>query len=374
MQALSQLAPDFTFLEGSQSGNVSLLPTPLEENQNKYAGFAGYTTGTLKFNVSPEQVNQCSALRTLEVTAYLQKLAKIVCQLQQNLNKDDIVAIVKPTLIAEQIPYIENVNDLTEDVIQRSVDKIESIDYFPTIEGLPIWERLGGERIDFYNVFKMYRDMRYSMLDNGEYVILRRTIGGLATMLSLPGKLLTTLAKLYSWTDRCTLYDRYMEVQIQKRRQQQIQILESDHLKAANALFKTATEFLTKQANNITPKDAISLAELAFKMSRVSLGLQGDKPGSSVAANQTTLSIYNTTTNNKADQMMNVNASIGGNTQGGASAVERQLQENLKDEKNLLSILHVLQASGAMATAVNSELVDDGIIDAPIVEEDDING
>ena len=41
------------------------------------------------------------------------------------------------------------------------------------------------------------------------------------------------------------------------------------------------------------------------------------------------------------------------------SEVERRLQEDLKDNTNLLSILSVLQRSGAMSTALHGELVSD---------------
>ena len=83
-----------------------------------------------------------------------------------------------------------------------------------------------------------------------------------------------------------------------------------------------------------------------------------DKPGDVVATRQTNLSIYNSTTNNTADQMMNIHA--GSTPEKTGSAVERQLAEDMKDENNLLSILHVLQASGAMKTAIHADLIDHG--------------
>ena len=67
----------------------------------------------------------------------------------------------------------------------------------------------------------------------------------------------------------------------------------------------------------------------------------------------------NNTTNNSADQMLNINAGTS-TPKSGTSVVEQQLAEDMKDENNLLSILHVLQASGAMKTAIHADLVEHG--------------
>lgn len=358
--ALSNVTPDFTFLrEDSAATNNSMLLTPLEEESGKIVSFAQYTTGTRgAITISPAMQEQCNELRKITVTSELKRLAFIVAQLQGKLTiNNKATAIVNPTLIAEQVPYIEDVNDLTDDIIERSTNRIDILDNTPVIAGLPVWDRLDGERIDFYNVFKLYRDSRYLMLDTGEYVFQSRTMAGLARKLNLPGALLSYLSKLYAWTTRCSYYDEYMEEQMRKRRAIEVQLLQADHYKTANRLMKKALEYLENHDGMLKPKEAIEMLELGLKYSRISLGLQGDKPGTAVAAgNQTTLSIYNSTTNNKADNMLNVNAQVGSNNQSGLSNVELQLQQDMKDEKNLLAILHVLQASGAMGTAVNSDL------------------
>ena len=101
------------------------------------------------------------------------------------------------------------------------------------------------------------------------------------------------------------------------------------------------------------------MLQLGIEYSRLSIGLNRDKPGSSVTApTQPTLAIYNNTTNNNADQMVQVNQ-----TSAFSSEVERQLHEDLKAEDNLLSILHVLQRSGAIETALNEDLKDPTIVD-----------
>ena len=43
----------------------------------------------------------------------------------------------------------------------------------------------------------------------------------------------------------------------------------------------------------------------------------------------------------------------------------------MKDENNLLSILHVLQASGAMKTAIHADLIDHGDEGLGILDADE---
>ena len=356
--ALSQSNNDFSFLQGIKA---ETLTTPLEEESGKIERFANYQTGTLALAITPAMVEQCSVLRTLQITTELKRLASVVAQLQASFESDGCIrAIVDPALIAQELPYTEDLEDFTDDMKERSMMMIEHIDSTPTIKGMPVWDRLPGERVDFYNVFKLYRDSRYFLLDTGEYAIVNRTLAGLARQLSIPGVILSYISKLYSWKTRCVLYDQYMETEMQKRRVQNEVLLRNDHLYMAQKLCKKAYDFLDKNFTKLAPKEALQALELGIKYSRISIGLLPDKPGATVAGNQTNLSIYNTTTNNTADQMLNVNAGVTPTGQGAGSAVQRQLQQDMKDENNLLSILHVLQASGAMASAVHADLLENG--------------
>lgn len=371
--ALSKTNNHYAFLQGSEAAT---LITPLEEESAKIKSFANYKTGTLALAITPTMVEQCSVLRTLQVTQELKRLASVVAQIQASFELGgQIRAIVDPALIASELPFTENLEDFTDDMKERSTMVIEYMDATPTIHGLPVWERLPGERIDFYNVFKLYRDSRYFLVETGEYVIVNRTLAGLSRQLQLPGATLSYLSKLYSWKARCAMYDSYMEAEMQKRRVQHEVLLRNDHLGVAQKLCNKAYDYLDKNFTKLSPREVLQALELGIKYSRISVGLLPDKPGATVAGNQTNLSIYNTTTNNTADQMLNINAGVTPTGQGADSAVQRQLQQDMKEEDNLLSILHVLQASGAMASAIHTDLKESGddrglgiIID---VEEDE---
>lgn len=356
--ALSQTNNNYSFLQGIEAAT---LTTPLEEDAGKINRFANYQTGTLALAITPTMVEQCSVLRTVQITAELKRLASAVAQLQASFEiGGQVRAIVDPSLIAQELPYTEDLSDFTDDMKERSTMLIDYVDSTPSIQGVPVWDRLPGERIDFYNVFKLYRDSRYFLIDTGEYMLVNRTLAGLARQLSLPGATLTYISKMYSWKTRCMLYDQYMETEIQKRRVQNEVLLRNDHLIMAQKLCTKAWNYLEKNFTKLAPKEALQALELGIKYSRISIGLLPDKPGATVAGNQTNLAIYNTTTNNTADQMLNVNAGVIPTGQGAGSAVERQLQQDMKQEDNLLSILHVLQASGAMKSAIHADLIENG--------------
>lgn len=363
----------FSFLQGIEAAT---LTTPLEEESSKIDCFAKYNTGTCALAVTPAMVDQCSVLRTLQVTAELKRLASVVAQLQASFEiGGQVRAIVDPTLIAQELPYNESLEDFTDDMKERSTMEIDYMDSTPVIQGAPVWDRLPGERVDFYNVFKLYRDSRYFLIETGEYAIVNRTLAGLARQLGIAGATLTYISKLYSWKARCALYDQYMETEMQKRRVQHEVLLRNDHLAVAQNLCSKAWNYLEKNFAKLSPKEVLQALDMGIKYSRISIGLLPDKPGTAVAGNQTNLAIYNTTTNNTADQMLNVGAGAITTGQGASSAVERQLQQDMKQEDNLLSILHVLQASGAMKSAIHADLIENGeqglgIIDVTTEEDE----
>ena len=359
---------NYEFLKGKDS---AALTTPLEEASKAVEDkrFANYTTGTLAIAIPPETIKACSSIREVHVNSALMSLANMCSAVQNQLKSSGrVFGLVNPAVIAELMPMLESVNDLSDTMRERATFPIEYMDNIATVDGIPAWDILPGERVDFHNVFKLYRDSRYFLLDTGEYAISNRTVAGLAKQLGMPGSSLTYISKLYSWADRCALYDVYMEAEMQKRKAQQGIMIRNEHLKMSQQLASKAWDKLSKQINNLGPKELIKVLELGIKYSRISAGMLPDKPGEAVTSKQTNLSIYNNTTNNTADQMMNINTTTPSKT---SSAVEQQLAEDMKDENNLLSILHVLQASGAMKTAIHADLVSHGDEGLGILDTDE---
>ena len=347
---------NYDFLKGN---NVAAVSTPLEEASKTVEDkrFANYTTGTLALAIPPTTVQACSTIRELNINSALMSLANMCSAIQNQLKSAGrIFGLVNPSVVAELMPVLESVNDLSDSMRDRATLPLEYMDNIAAIQGIPAWDILPGERVDFHNVFKLYRDSRYFLLDTGDYAISNRTIAGLAKQLGVPGSILTYISKLYSWQDRCALYDSYMESEMQKRKAQQEVMIRNEHLKMTQQLASKAWDKLTRQINNLGPKELIQVLELGIKYSRISAGMLPDKPGDVVATSSEGFMLI--ALPNTADQMMNINA--GSTPEKAGSAVERQLAEDMKDENNLLSILHVLQASGAMKTAVHADLIDHG--------------
>lgn len=333
------------------------IKSPLESNQLLTERFANTTTGTVKMDISPELLTQLADIRNFPLSSEFRKLGQFVQELQRKLPQNNglYTALINPSVLAPRILDWDSAADISDETLKKAQFPLEVFSNVVVINGVPAWERLSGERIDFYNIFKIYRDMRYGLLDSGEYVLLNRTIAGLSTMLNVTGNYLSCLAKVFNWTIRCAYYDKYMELEIVKRKTQEIQLLQNDHLKVASKLVSTAMDYLKTNIRQLKPSEAIQMLELGLKYSRISLGLQGDKPGTPGSANNApTLAIFNNTTNNTAEQMLNVSAN---NTPVYGSDVERQLQENMTNEQNVLSILHVLQASGALSTAIKADIM-----------------
>lgn len=342
----------FDFLKGSNRGGE--YSTPLEAAQGQIQSFASYTTGTLELKLTPEIVSAVADLRQMSVSTEFKKLAEFVSQLQRDFPQQNnlLVCFINPTWLASKVPFCETPQDVTEEMIHKSTWQIEFQGDHALVDGVPVWDRLEGERYDFFLLFKLYRDARYGLIETGDYVLCSRSMAGLARRLQLAPQLLAVLAKIYNWQLRCAYYDRFFENEILRRRQMEVQLLQRDHLKFATDLLDKAMSFFEKHSNQITPKDAIAMAELGFKFSRLSLGLVPDKPGMKGSDGEIASPLLSIQVNN-TDKMIQVN-----DQRSYGSEVERRLQENLKDNDNLLSILHVLQKSGAMATAIQSDLVE----------------
>lgn len=319
-------------------------------------------------------------------------LANFIAQLQQMLDvtpSGDYVAYIDPTVIAEHMPYCNSPDDIPEDKFNQAVVKLDYEDGIPTIGGLPLWERLDGELISYYKIFKEYRDMKYNVTNiTGSTTeittIGTRSIGRLAETLNIPGRYLTILSKMYHWTMRIRAFDTFKMREIILKKQHQAEILENKHAKYSNELLEQAIVYLKNHPAQLNPKTALQMVELGMKYGRISVGLAGDKPGSNASAvHQTNINVSQT--NNSADQMLNMQQGAGGNDtiqgskgSGHGSEVERQLANSMKDNSNLLSVLHVLNKSGAFVNVVqennkvNNEGIDNGT-QTPMDEGDDFS-
>lgn len=310
------------------------------------------------------------------IVANQNKLANFVQQLQSTLdiNREGIpLQYIDPTVIASQVPYYDNAEDIPEEVYKEAIVKIDFEDGIPVANGLPLWERLDGETIPYYKLFKEYRDMKYyelkdtSINNKASYtdtntvtetrtIIGTRSLARLSEHCGVPGKLLNILARIYHWMMRVKCFDMQKEREIALKRQRRAEELEYKHSRAANELLEQAMKYIKEHPAQLNPKVAIQMVELGMKYGRISAGLLGDKPGTqSSVAHQTNIAISQSSTHNQADQM--VIANMGSDNQGykdgrNISDVERRMADSMKDNSNLMSIINVLNRSGALSAAI----------------------
>lgn len=309
-----------------------------------------------------------------------QKIAKFVQEMQAQIEiapNGIPIAYIDPTIVAEVAAYADTLDDIPQDKYNEAIVPIETEDGLAVVDGIPLWERLDGEKLDYYKLFKEYRDMKYEAVKvkNREFIsITNRSIAKLSENLNVSGKLLNILSKIYHWMIRVKAFDVYKEREIAGRKFRQAEELENIHAAYSNQILEEAVKYLSDNIKQLNPKVAVQMVELGMKYGRISAGLLGDKPGTQAgAAHQTNIAIQQSNTHNEADQMINVDTGSGVDANmsrnKSQSAVERQLSDDMKDPNTMVRILNVLNKSGAFAQAVSTDkTVDDNTID----EGDDI--
>jgi hypothetical protein len=267
-------------------------------------------------------------------------------------------------MLAAYVPYAMTLEDLRDTQIEECFHSFSVIDGYPTIQGKPLWERQEWERVDYYNLFKLYRDMRYAFYNDADMLLVSRSLSILAKAVQLSAGTVNYLAQVYSWGLRATMYDSWMAAMQQRRQAIKRNLMLDRHTKIAQALTAKAFEALKKQADKMSPKEAIQLLELGLKYERISAGMSGDKPDSvgGQASTGPLLSIVNQTNNTGGPMQIN---QIG-------TPVTQKMHEDMKRPDTLLSILAVLQRSGALNTALNGVPGDDvvDITDEEVVEDE----
>lgn len=273
-------------------------------------------------------------------TSLQHKLGDLVqfFQVSMPTNADNIpMSYIDPTVLAPILLDVQVPDDVAMEVIEQATTPIEFDEGFPAVAGIPFWERLDGEALPYYKLFKAYREMKY--LD------LTRSISKLSDSCGMPGKQLSALSKAYHWQLRAKAYDKYKAYERALLQENEREKLESRHAKISNQLLDQAVDYLDKHPEQLSPKIAIQMVELAMKSGRISVGLNGDKPGtSSSAGGSRTPAININNTVQSADQMLNVDA-------GNAAGIEDKIRDKAKDMGQLQSVLHILNETGALKVA-----------------------
>jgi hypothetical protein len=293
-----------------------------------------------------------------------QKLAAFVQVLQNSLdvnNNGEFQAFIDPTIIGSCAMLYETADEIPNDKVNEATVPVEYVDNMPCIHGVPIWERLDGEKVQYYDIYKDYRDMKW--FGGSQYAT--RSIANVAIKLGVSGRLIQILSKIYLWAPRVQAYDAQKLKELNLQKEAEREHLESRHLEFSNKILEQAVAYLSKHDAALNPKIAVSMVELGMKYGRISAGLLGDKPGTQSAAihTQTNISLSQSSTQ-ETEYMVNTGTgNIQNQRQAAKSGTERQLADDLKDDGAMSNIIYVLQKSGALQQGVESfakEIVDEG--------------
>lgn len=276
---------------------------------------------------------------------FQRKLGNFVQYFQVNLPTNGYgvpMKIVDPLLLAEGILNAETTDDVPDTVVDRAIISVEFEEGLPIIDGTPIWERFDGEPLEYYKLFKEYREALYS--------VGSRAIAKLAAMFNIAGRNLNVLAKVYHWQLRCRAYDAHRAMERARKRQFEIEKLESKHMKAADTLLEQAMTYLEQHPEQMNPKVAVQMLQVAMKAGRLAVGLNAEKPGSTDSGPN--INIQQTASGAVGEMHTRVE-------------VEQDKQPGAQDVSQLQSILHILDKSGALdkARVVDADysVIDDAV-------------
>jgi len=274
-------------------------------------------------------------------TALQHKLGELVQYFQRNVpvNLSGLpLAYIDPTVITPYLLDIKSADDLSDDIIKQATIPISYEEGYPAVEGVPVWERLDGEPVPYYKLFKEYRELKYTQGT--------RSIAKLMETTSLSGRQLTALSRVWHWAFRVKAYDLMKAQEREIKRLREIESLNNKHSQAAEEMLQQAMEYLRKHPEQLTPKTAIQLADLAIKVGRLALGLNADKPGSGQTPS-TNITIANTTKADSAQQIITVSQQNYPDNLG--------TSEQINDLQHLQDVLEILGRSGALEMAFNQQ-------------------
>jgi hypothetical protein len=272
------------------------------------------------------------------------KLGNFVQYFQADLptNKHGVpLKLINPVAMAEHILNCNTIDDVPNHVVENAIVEVEFEDGMPMVDGLPIWERLDGEIMDYYKLFKEYREMLY--------VHGSRALSRLAETHNILGRNLSALSKVYHWQLRCKAYDAYKKMIYMRKRQFEIEKMETKHAKVAERLLQQSLEYLEQHPEQLNPKIALQMIQIAMRAERLALGLNPDKPGAGEAA--PSINIHQTTStggNGEATARIEI---------GPSSSSGQATNNGQPDLSYLQSIVHILDKSGALDQA-KKEVID----------------
>ena len=206
----------------------------------------------------------------------------------------------------------------------------------PTINAMPIWERIEGEPTEAYEIFKQYRMMKE--------LNKTRTMYNLSLLTNVPVSHLETMRHLFNWNYRIQAFDAYTAAERQLMLEQYRVEIEGKHLKIANKLAEQAFNYFKKNESMITPKVALQMLDWAVKLERITTGLNPDGKGTINGSERIQLNVQNNIAN------------TGDNTTSSSTSNKTEVEQTEEDKDRLATMVNILNEIGVLTP--DSSVVD----------------
>lgn len=255
---------------------------------------------------------------SLELAKRVQSLQADVPTTSQNSDQNQTawpMAYIDPTLVAKG------------EILSAPVP-LSYLEGYPTVDGVPFWERLENESSRYYKLFKEYRDMIH--------IHPSRSVPRLAKQAQVHPNIIMRLGALYHWQMRCRAYDVYRQMEEQVIKTRQIESTMGRHTEMAKYLGEIAINYIENNHELMSPKNAIEALKLAVELERLSIGLSPNKAEGEVAQQKAMPTIHVT------NQTLNVPGPSNDKSKQGGT------------DDRVAQILNVLHQSGAMQATVDA--------------------
>lgn len=206
----------------------------------------------------------------------------------------------------------------------------------PTINAIPIWERIEGEPTEAYEIFKQYRMMKE--------LNKTRTMYNLSLLTNVPVSHLETMRHLFNWNYRIQAFDAYTAAERQLMLEQYRVEIEGKHLKIANKLAEQAFNYFKDNESMITPKVALQMLDWAVKLERITTGLNPDGKGTINGSERIQLNVQNNIAN------------TGDNTTSSSTSNKTEVEQTEEDKDRLATMVNILNEIGVLTP--DSSVVD----------------
>ena len=206
----------------------------------------------------------------------------------------------------------------------------------PTINAIPIWERIEGEPTEAYEIFKQYRMMKA--------LNKTRTMYNLSLLTNVPVSHLETMRHLFNWNYRIQAFDAYTAAERQLMLEQYRVEIEGKHLKIANKLAEQAFNYFKENESMITPKVALQMLDWAVKLERITTGLNPDGKGTINGSERIQLNVQNNIAN------------TGDNTTSSSTSNKTEVEQTEEDKDRLATMVNILNEIGVLTP--DSSVVD----------------